>query len=110
MLLTLQITSGLAFLTYGALCVFSGAMREEFKRYGLSQFRLLVGVLEILGGLGNLLGIRFDFFLYSSSIGLSCLMFLGVCTRLRAKDPLIQTVPAWALMIVNVLILFLHSS
>jgi len=48
------IISGISFLVYGALCIFSGHMEKEFQRYELLKFRKLVGVLEFLGGLGVL--------------------------------------------------------
>jgi hypothetical protein len=52
----LVIFSILAFLFYGLSVLFSNAMAEEFKRYGLTRFRRLTGLLEVLGALGLALG------------------------------------------------------
>jgi hypothetical protein len=81
-------------------------MKIEFNRYGLSQFRKLTGILELLGGLGLIVGTRYASILFLSSIGLALLMFLGVIIRLKTKDPFIEIMPALFLMVVNLTILF----
>ncbi|HUU94439.1 MAG TPA: hypothetical protein VM487_01770, partial [Phycisphaerae bacterium] len=53
----LTVASGGAFLLYGASCLVSDHMRSEFVRFGLNRFRLLTGVLEVLGGAGLLIGL-----------------------------------------------------
>ncbi len=93
--------SGVSFICYGFLCLANGAMSEEFERYGLTAFRKLVGFLELLGGVGALLGLIYPALLMASTAGLSLLMFLGVIVRLKIKDPLIQIVPAFTLMLIN---------
>ena len=79
-------------------------MSEEFRRYGLSKFKKLTGVLEILGAIGLVVGFKFYPILLLASGGLSTLMFLGVVTRIRVRDPWFQIIPAFVLMIVNLLI------
>lgn len=76
-------------------------MKEEFKRYDLERFRLLTGILEVAGGLGILVGFVFNPLYLFSTLGLGLLMGLGLLARIRAKDPVIQMVPALALMIIN---------
>ena len=49
--------SAVAFLFYGIVCVSTSHMKVEFERYGLARFRVLVGVLECLGGHWGLSGI-----------------------------------------------------
>jgi hypothetical protein len=97
--------SGLTFIFYGLLCLFTNHMKAEFERYGLSQFRMLTGILELLGGIGLLLGLSFVPLLLVSCSGLALLMFLGVIVRLKTKDPLIQILPAFILMLINLQIL-----
>ena len=80
-------------------------MKAEFQRYGFSDYRTLTGVLELLGGTGLLLGQYYKPLLILSSSGLALLMFLGVLVRLRTKDPLIEIIPAFLLMIINLQIL-----
>ena len=93
--------SGLAFICYGFLCLVAGGMTQEFKRYGLIRFRKLVGLLEILGGLGSILGLFYPYLLIISTAGLSFLMLLGVIVRIRIKDPFILILPAFILMLIN---------
>ena len=89
------------FIFYGFLCVFAGHMRDEFKRYGLSKFRLLTGYLEILGSLGLLVGFLYPLLTLISSVGLSLLMMGGLYARIKIKDKFIFLLPALFLLIVN---------
>ncbi len=76
-------------------------MVEEFERYGLGPFRTLTGLLELLGGLGSLIGILFPILLTLSSLGLSVLMLLGMGVRIKVRDPWYEIIPAFLLMLVN---------
>ena len=97
--------SSFAFLIYGVLCFSSSSMRSEFKRFGLENLRKLTGVLELLGGLGLLVGFKWPPALWASSGGLSLLMLVGLGVRLKIGDSLLRSFPAFALMIVNLFIL-----
>lgn len=79
-------------------------MKLEFKRYGLEKFRTLTGVLEILGGLGLLIGLEYKLILQLSSLGLCLLMLSGLVVRIKIKDPFVQTLPALILFLVNLYI------
>ncbi|MAW07690.1 MAG: hypothetical protein CME61_05350 [Halobacteriovoraceae bacterium] len=104
----LTIISSIAFLIYGILCIFTNHMVDEFERYGLIKFRILTGILEVLGGLGLLVGLKNKPIMLISSLGLTLLMVLGVITRIRVNDPLIQIIPAFALSIINFIIFYYH--
>ncbi len=93
--------SGLVFLFYGIVCCFSVQMKNEFKRFGLPKFAMLTGVLEILGGLGLLVGLKVPFVLLLSSGGLGLLMLLGVGVRIKVKDSVLLSTPAFVLMLLN---------
>jgi len=99
------LVSAVLFLTYGLLCLFSDGMRAEFERFGLSRHRRLTGGLEVLGGLGLLVGSRVPEVMVVASAGLALLMLLGVAVRVRVRDPLLETLPAAALLVANVFIL-----
>lgn len=99
-----QIVSIAAFLFYGPLCLFSDKTILEFKRYGLLPFRELTGVLEILGAIGLILGFYSQILLLLASAGLTLLMLLGMIARIRIKDPLIATLPAFILFAFNLFI------
>ena len=102
MILTLTILNSIAFLIYGFLCIFTKHMVEEFKEFGLSQFRTLTGVLEICGAAGSLVGYFWSSHLYIfSTSGLTLLMLLGVYTRVKIKQPLKQSFQALSLLLLN---------
>jgi uncharacterized membrane protein YphA (DoxX/SURF4 family) len=100
-LIALTLISSLAFLAYGLLCVFSNHMKEEFSRFGMPQFRILTGILEILGGLGLFMGFWYLPLNLLASAGLATLMAMGLVVRIRCRDRFIEMIPALILMIMN---------
>lgn len=102
----LVLFSSLSFFIYGIAYFTSDKMKSEFIRFGLSRFGTLTAILEILGGLGLLVGLVFNFFLILSAGGLATMMLLGVGARLRVGDGLIAILPAVFFMILNAYILF----
>lgn len=104
LLTILIIISGLVFLFYGVVCCFSLKMHNEFKRFGLPKFAIFIGVLEILGGLGLLVGLKIPVILLLSSGGLALLMLLGVSVRIKIKDSILLSTPAFVLMLLNLYI------
>lgn len=100
----LKIVSIAAFLFYGVRVLFANAMAEEFKRYGLSQFRKLTGVLEVLGALGLLAGYVVPGLVIAASGGLTLLMVLGVGVRFRSGDSVGEALQALAMFAVNLFI------
>ena len=104
----LVLFSGVSFIIYGCLLFVSPQMRNEFKRFGLEKFTTLTGILELLGGLGMLIGLKFHFVLLISSGGLALLMLLGFGVRLKMKDGLWLSFPSLFFMLVN-LYIFLNA-
>lgn len=99
--LTIILFSAIAFIFYGYMCLMTNHMKAEFQRYGMTKFRKLTGVLELLGGIGLLVGLEFNPILLLSSAGLTALMLLGTIVRIKTKDPWMQIIPAFSLMLVN---------
>jgi hypothetical protein len=79
-------------------------MVADFHRFGLPNLRILTGVLEILGGLGLLVGFKWRPALWISSAGLSLLMQIAFGVRLKMRDSVVQSVPSLALMLLNLYI------
>lgn len=98
---TLTVGSAIAFLLYGVHCLVSSEMRAEFERFGLPGYRVLTGWLEIAGGAGLLAGFFVPFVQPLAAAGLCLLMLLGVGTRIKVRDGLLQALPAAALMVLN---------
>jgi hypothetical protein len=80
-------------------------MDAEFKRYGLTRFRRLVGALECLGALGLVAGHFSPPVLVLAAAGLTALMVLAVVTRVRIGDSLVQAMPAIVLLLLNAFVL-----
>ena len=79
----------------GALVVGGEPEKPEEK------FVTLTGILELLGGLGMLIGFMFDNILLISSGGLTLLMMLGFIVRLKVKDGFWLSFPSFFFMILN---------
>ena len=80
-------------------------MVREFQRFGVARFRVLTGILEILGGLGVLIGLWFWPLGLVSSCGLFVLMAMGFIVRIRIRDRVLQCLPALFFCLLNGLIL-----
>ena len=99
--LILVVFSGVSFVIYGILLFNSSRMKADFERFELKKYTNLVGALEILGGLGLIVGIVFEILLTISSFGLATLMLLGVFTRLKVRDNFELIVPALFFLVLN---------
>lgn len=100
----LQIFSGGSHLMYGILALVNPFYKEEFIRYGMADYRILIAVLQTLAGFGLLLGFyRIRFTQYSSAI-LAIMMTGALFTRIIIHDDLIQSSPAFAYMFINLFI------
>jgi uncharacterized membrane protein YphA (DoxX/SURF4 family) len=99
--------SGISFIIYGLLLLKSKKMQEEFIRFKLEKFITLIGILELLGGMGLLVGLKFNFMLQFASLGLGILMLLGLLTRIKVKDSFLLSFPSLFFMILNFYILYL---
>lgn len=93
------------FLYYGLACLFADGMVAEFERFGLARLRRLTGALELLGALGLAVGYLIPAVTVVSAGGLTALMVLGVATRVRVRDSLLETLPAAVLGLVNLYLL-----
>jgi hypothetical protein len=106
LLRTLIVISAISFLFYGFNCLFNKKMSQEFKRFGLSKFQKLTGILQILGAIGLLMGYFYPILILIASAGLALLMFLGFLVRLKIKDGLLVSMPSFAFMVLNLYIFF----
>ena len=86
--------TGLFFLYYGAACLFSKAMKAEFERFGIPRLRLLVGVLDLLGGIGLWVGLIVPGLGVLAAVGISLLMSIVVVQRIQQGDTLSQMAQA----------------
>ncbi len=107
LLTVLILISSLSFIAYGIAYFITPQMKIEFKRFGLEKVGTLTAVLEILGAVGLLVGLKFQLILLISAGGLALLMFLGVAVRIKIKDSFWISLPATFFMILNACIFYL---
>ncbi len=102
----LTVISALSFLYYGLTFFTTSQMKEEFERYDLAKFRSLIGVLQLLGGIGLLIGLLWNPLLIVSAAGLALLMLIGFGVRVKMKDGLLESLPSFFFMLINGYIFF----
>lgn len=100
----LSFFSGISFIFFGLACFYNSLFVNEFYRYGLSEYRTIIGFFQLLGGIGSIIGVFDKRILIISSLGLSVMMLLGVGVRIKINDTFIQTLPALTYLIVNAII------
>jgi putative oxidoreductase len=90
LIIIVQVVLGLLFVLIGSMTVAGRKMFvENFRRFGYPQwFRVVTGSLEVLGGLGLLLGIWLPWLAALASAGLALVMLGAVSTHLRIREPL----------------------
>lgn len=92
---------------YGIAYFSSSKLKQDFIRFGLAKAGALTAILEIMGALGLLFGLKFRCILLVSSAGLALLMVLGVAVRLKARDSIWLMLPAMFFMVLNAYIFFM---
>ena len=93
--------SSFSFFAYAYSYFKAPHMKNEFKRFGIEKMGLAIVILEIIGALGLLVGLKFNFILIVSSFGLALLMFAGIIVRMKLKDNIWITFPALFYMLLN---------
>jgi len=84
----------LSFFIYGWCCLFTKGMIAEFKRYRLSHFLRLTGILQLLGATGLLVGLFIPWVGGMAAAGISLQMACGFGVRVTIKDTWLQCLPA----------------
>ena len=97
--------SGLSFIYFGIGCLISEFIISEFIRYGLAKFRILTGLLQLLGAAGLLIGLYYNpKILLLASIGLCVLMICGFIVRMSISDNFFKCLPSFSFAVLNLFI------
>ena len=90
LIIVVQVVLGLLFVLIGSMTVAGMKMFvENFRRFGYPQwFRLVTGSLEVLGGIGLLIGIWLPWLAELASAGLTLVMLGAFLTEVRTREPL----------------------
>ena len=96
-----RIFSGLSHLAYGILALSHPFYVDEFERFGFSDFRLLIALCQVFGGIGLLISFQ-KIKLVEISSGILTIMMAGaLITRIIIKDDIIQCFPALGYLLIN---------
>ncbi len=94
--------SGISFLFFGVSCLTSSYMKSEFIRYGYDRQRPLTGYLQMLGGLGLILGYWLSPLLATAAAaGLCLMMIVGFGVRMKIGDSFLLATPAFLYAVLN---------
>ena len=91
----------LAFGGYGTYTLRSRVMVAEFERYGLPRLRVFTALLQIVGSVALVLGYFFRPLLLISAAGFAVMMFVALLVRIRIRDAIVEMIPAFLLMCLN---------
>ena len=80
-------------------------MKVEYNRWGYPEQRLIIGSLQLLGGLGLFLGFVFEPLNPLSSASLMLLMLAAIGVRIKIEDQPLKIIPALFYAVLNFLIL-----
>ena len=104
--LSILIFSAVSFIFYGITSFFSKRMLTEYARWGYKNQRILLGCLQLLGGVGLLIGIGNSLLLSVASFLLTFMMITAIFVRIKIKDSIVQMSPAIFYTLVNFVILY----
>ena len=96
--------TGISFIIYGVNSFYSRRMISEFKRWGYHKHRKTISSLQILGGLGLLIGLKINILLIASSLCLSIMMFVAIIVRVKINDNVARILPAITSLMLSSLI------
>ena len=94
--------SSLSFIYFGIGCLTSDFIISEFVRYDLVKFRVLTGVLQLLGAAGLLIGFYFNpkILLFAATC-LGLLMICGFIVRISISDSFLKCLPSFSFALLN---------
>ena len=98
--------SSLSFAAYSLSYFVSPYMKTEFKRFGLGKIGIFIILLQFLGATGLIVGLKINPILLISSFGLALLMLIGLVVRIKLKDSIRVSLPAFFYMVLNAYIFF----
>ena len=100
------IFTAVSFIIYGYSSFVSRRMKSEFIRWEFGNHRKTVGSLQILGGLGLLLGLKYNILLVVSSFCFIMMMSVAIFIRIKIKDNITDILPAITYLFLSVMIFY----
>ena len=104
--LTILLFTGISFVAYGINSFISKRMKKEFKRWGLESKRKIIACCQLVGGVGLLFGLEWNTILILSSAILGVMMLVAIGVRIKVKDDISDILPAFAYLVLCMMIFF----
>ena len=101
----ITIFTAISFIVYGINSFISNRMISEFKRWGLEKRRKEIGGLQLVCGIGALIGLKLNPILIFSAVILIIMMIVAIYVRIKIKDNISEIIPALAYLILGIIIL-----
>tara|TARA_B100000886_G_C20383618_1_gene475040 strand:- start:770 stop:1108 length:339 start_codon:yes stop_codon:yes gene_type:complete len=98
--------TAISFIVYGYSSFVSRRMKSEYARWGYNNQRKIVGFLQLLGGLGLVIGIKIDILLILTSFCFIMMMIMAIFIRIKIKDNVVDILPAITYLFLNILIFY----
>ena len=109
-IIVILIFSAISFIFYGISSFYSNRMISEYERWGYKKFRKIIAFLQLIAGVGLLIGFYFPLLLTLVSASLTIMMITAIFVRIRVKDNIINTLPAILYSILNFIIFYTSLS
>lgn len=100
-MIPLLLFSASSFVLFGYGCLTHPHFKLEFQRYGLAKYQTLIGILQLVGGVGIVVGFWSSSLQILSTGGLSLLMLMGFSVRLKIRDSIKKSFPAFFYCLLN---------
>jgi len=81
----------------------------EYKRWGFSNYRKIIAILQILSSFGLIIGLYYKSILSLVSFSLFLMMIIAMITRIKVKDSILETLPSVFYALLNFLIFYLSA-
>ena len=100
------IFTAVSFIIYGYSSFISRRMKSEYARWGYNNQRKIVGSLQLLGGIGLILGLQINVLLITTSFCFIMMMTMAIFIRVKIKDNITDVLPAITYLFLSILIFY----
>mgnify|MGYP001313852985 FL=1 len=100
------IFTGVSFIIYGYSSFISRRMKSEYARWGYNNQRKIVGSLQLLGGIGLILGLQINVLLITTSFCFIMMMTMAIFIRVKIRDNITDILPAITYLFLSILIFY----
>ena len=81
-------------------------MKSEYARWGYNNQRKIVGSLQLLGGIGLILGLKINVLLITTSFCFIMMMTMAIFIRVKIRDNITDILPAITYLFLSILIFY----